>query len=62
MYVLKGKKPLYQRTHIVRKIDNNHVDLECATGICINMKGDCLSKLTAHLEQEHKWKDGGYFG
>lgn len=57
-YILKGTKPVIQRTIVVRDTGDGQVSYLMATGICGRLK--CMGALLVWLEANRKWKDGGY--
>lgn len=59
-YIISGSnnKPISTRTIIIRDVGDNCVDYNFATGIAIKL--GLLTPLTAWLEENKKWKDGGY--
>ena len=58
-YLLKGTGRIGRRTVIVRKMANNTIDYDCATGIAIRIGK--MGELLKWYEENRSWKEGGYF-
>ena len=58
-YLLKGTSHIGKRTLIVRRIANNTVDYNCATGIAIRVGK--MGELLKWYEDNRQWKEGEYF-
>ncbi len=57
-YILEGTSFIGKRTIILRNTESGVVPFEKATSIAIKTK--TFDALLAHMEKNHKFKDGGY--
>lgn len=57
-YVLKGRGPMGTRVLNVRKLKNNQIGFDTATGAAIRL--GFMSQLLTWFEENRGWKNGGY--